>query len=683
MSIKSGRGNVDIENEGGPHRHNRSRRAESPVMTQTDVGAGVADHPPVSSPMRCADRLPRWGSYALDALAVAALAVLLLYLAGRDGGMGMTSWQLGGVIALTAPPAVRELQRVPTAVQAVVAVWALGAVLAVLFAVDRSGFVRATLVYAMMPMAALTTMRLLRRPWGRLVILALLVGAFGLYWQRSFMQWWGYTLGDLETRWLPLSWHNQAATLMGTLGVFFFAMAAVTRRMISPAAGLLASMGLAGVWLAGSRGALVAVVLGLIVAVYIATRWQGWRRTAVVTLTVTVGAVAVTAGLLAMDEQTERVTSDQTATHNLLARFHHMQAAGEMFVSRPVTGYGLGSYGTSSRAHSSPDTGLTVSAHNEFLEPFAEGGLLFGGAVLAGGVLVALTVFRVMTAMVPTGVRSGEIRQELESSTIAGAAAAAIVLLSHAVVDLDWEYPVLPTLLAVLASMVWQPSRFLADTPRTRSKLFLGMVGAIALVTLLSGGLVGAWIERPTRQDDEEVTADEFAQAYPAWDTTNNARTAVSLMRGGNPEEARVAIDRTRTWNPGLSELRGLELLVEVQQGTQDPEAFLNAFGSHPTRLGLRNLAVELLIDRGHLGIAQDLVAESLEVNHAHQAWGVDRAVVRSWELRVEIMAQGGDCGAAVEMRGALEQDPVLGQNREARRHVRQYVAERCEDESA
>lgn len=648
-------------------------------MTQTKAPIDDTDLPLVDSPGSGTDRLRRWGSHALDALALVALAAFLLYLAGRDGGTGMTSWHLGWVVALTLPPAVRELQRVPIVVQAVVAAWALGAVGALVFAVDRSGFVQMTLVYAMMPMAGLITVRLLRRPWGRLAILTLLVGAFALYWQRSFMQWWGFTLRDVETRWLPLSWHNQAATLMGVFGVFFFALAATTRRVVSPAAGLLAAMGLAGMWLAGSRGAVVAVVLGLVAAVWIAGRWQGWRRTAVVTLAVLAGAVVVTSGLLAMDDRAERVTSGQAATHNLLARFDHMQAAGGMFVSRPLTGYGLGSYGTSARAHSSPDTGLTISPHNEFLEPFAEGGLPFGVAVLAGGGLLGLAALNVLRQPAPTAVRSSAVRNKLEVATVAGAAATTVVLLSHALVDFDWRYPVLAALLAVIAPMAWQPSPFPGKALRTRWGSLLGAVGAVALVALLTAGLAGAWTERPVREGPQEVTAHEFARSEPVWDAMGNGRAAISLIRGGDPEEAQVAIARTRTWNPGLSELGGLERITEVQQGRRDPETLLDAFGPRPTRFSLRNLAAELLIAQGHFEIAQNLVDESLALNHAYRAWGVDRPVVRSWELRIDIQARRNDCADNGEMVTALGRDPVLAQNDEARQHVREYAAERCD----
>lgn len=49
-----------------------------------------------------------------------------------------------------------------------------------LFTVDRSGFVPETLVYALILMTELTTVRLVPWPWACLAIVGLLVAAFGL-----------------------------------------------------------------------------------------------------------------------------------------------------------------------------------------------------------------------------------------------------------------------------------------------------------------------------------------------------------------------------------------------------------------------------------------------------------------------------------------------------------------------
>lgn len=648
------------------------------TATHTPLDAS-ADDLSSNSTTGAARRADRWVSGAVDGLAIAALAALLLYLAGRDGGAGLTSWHLSGVVALSLLPAAIELRRVPGAAQAVTAVWALAALAAVVFAVDRSDFVEPTLVYVLMPAMALSTVRLLRRPWGRLVLVGLLTVSLALYWQRSFMQWWGYALSESETRWLPLSWHNQAATLMGTFGVFFFAMATATRRTVAAAAGLLGAMALAGAWLAGSRGAVVAVILGLATAAWLAGRWQGWRRTASVAVAVMAVAAAVAAGLLAMDDQAGRVTSDQGATHNLFARFDHMHAAGRMLISRPITGHGPGSYATSARAHTSPDANLTASPHNELLEPFAEGGVVFGLAVLAGVLVAVGPSWRMVAGSVPTPARGPDTRGRLEAATQVAAAAATVVLLSHAVVDFDWHYPVLAGLLAVIATMAWQPASTPAADAPGRPRTWVAGVAVVALVALFAAGLAGAWTERQGRSEASAATPAERAHATPAWDSQGNARTAINLLRDGHPDAAAAAVARTRRWNAGVSELGGLEALIEVEQGERDPEALLAAFEPHPTRLNLRLLAAERRIEAGDPEVAADLLDDALAVRHAYSGWGVTRSVARSWQLRLDLRANHGSCDDVGGLLAAAHRDPVLAGNDAAHRFLRSHAAERCE----
>lgn len=612
--------------------------------------------------------------YGLDALAVVALGAVLLHFAGRDGGVGVSSWHLAGVAALSLLPALRELARVPVAAQLVVAAWAVAALSAVVFAVDRSDWVGVTLVYALMPLAALTTSGLLRRPWGRAALVGLLAVSLALYWHRSLLQWWGYTLGGGEARWLSLSWHNQSAALMGAFGVFFLALALTSRRVLSAVAGFLATAALAGAWLAGSRGAVVAVGLGAAAAVWLGGRWQGWRRTAAVASAVLLATLGLLGALLAMGEGTERITSGQPATANLMARLHHMEAAVGMLADRPLTGYGPGSYGTSARAHSSPDMHLTASPHNEFLAPFAEGGLPFGLAVLAGAALLGAVVWRVLTGPAPAGVGAADVREALGGASVAAGAAATVVLGTHALVDFDWRYPVLAVLLCVCGALAWKPSsaaaREFAD-PRSRPlrvrRAWLAKAGAAGLAVLLAVGVAGAWMERPTRAENAP------------WDALGVAHTAVGLLRAGNPGEAAAAIARTRPWNPGLSELRGLALVAEVERGTRSPEALIGALDPYPTRFGLRMLAAELLIDRGELAVAAQLLEEDLALHHEYRGWRVDEAVARIWELRIDVAASRGGCDAALPAAVRAAGDDVLVGAQGVAEHFHAHARRACE----
>jgi hypothetical protein len=392
---------------------------------------------------------------------------------------------------------------------------------------------------------------------------------------------------------------------------------------------------------------------------------------------------AVVAGLLAMDDDTRRVTSEQSASSNLVARLYHMEAAGGMFLSRPLSGYGLGSYGTSARSHTDPQANLTISPHNELLEAFAEGGAPLGLAVLAGAVLAGWLSLRVIVRPAPQGARSDGPRAQLEAATTAAAAATVVVLLSHALVDFDWRYPVLAALLAIMTALAWEPSspaalRTASKSARPSLRRWLAPTGGVALAALLTGGLAGAWTERATPAAGQELAADELAIAHPVWDARGNARAAVALARGGELQAATRAVERTRPWNPGWSELEGLATIIEVERGQREPQALLDVFPPYPTRLTLRNVAAELLLQRGELAVAESLLDESLRLHRQFQGWGVAQAVARTWELRIELAARSADCERAQQIAATAGAEPILAYDSNAPAHFRGYAENAC-----
>jgi O-antigen ligase len=86
-------------------------------------------------------------------------------------------------------------------------------------------------------------------------------------------------------------------------------------------------------------------------------------------------------------------------------------------------------------------------AHNDYLQAFAEGGLLLGLPFLAACVLIGIGLLRVL--------RSRVHRRAFDVRT--GLAVGALALMAHAAVDFDWTYPALLILFAVVAALAIAP----------------------------------------------------------------------------------------------------------------------------------------------------------------------------------------------------------------------------------
>ena len=116
-------------------------------------------------------------------------------------------------------------------------------------------------------------------------------------------------------------------------------------------------------------------------------------------------------------------SQEQSATF----RLNLWKSALHLIKSRPLTGYGMGSY-----RYESARAGLTTStvfAHNTFLQIWAEGGIVSFGLILAGIAVWFLTVLK-NRSQLPIA----------RLAPFAGIVAAVIALLAHSMVDSDLYY---------------------------------------------------------------------------------------------------------------------------------------------------------------------------------------------------------------------------------------------------
>jgi hypothetical protein len=109
------------------------------------------------------------------------------------------------VVALVAAQVLHgEVRRLPRAGRWLLGLWLAGLIVGLALSVYRADAARPLLEYTVAPTVLLAARRLWRRSWGPGALLVVLIVTFGLYQQRSWLQWWGMSSGS-GARWAPLS----------------------------------------------------------------------------------------------------------------------------------------------------------------------------------------------------------------------------------------------------------------------------------------------------------------------------------------------------------------------------------------------------------------------------------------------------------------------------------------------
>jgi O-antigen ligase len=193
--------------------------------------------------------------------------------------------------------------------------------------------------------------------------------------------------------------------------------AAATRRSVRLVwAGCAVSL-VAGVYLTQSRGGFLALFLAVVVWLAVA---GGWYRRSLLLMPVVVAVLVPISGIGA--RLSTLTTSGGTADPSVVERRRLQVDAAKMFLDRPLTGHGIGSYPSVFRSYdrladSYQPVDIEVAAHNLYLEQVADGGivLFLAWALFVGSVLFAavrsLVIGRragdALTAWLPVGVISG------------------------------------------------------------------------------------------------------------------------------------------------------------------------------------------------------------------------------------------------------------------------------------
>lgn len=271
---------------------------------------------------------------------------------------------------------------------------------------------------------------------------------------QGFLAWWGGRDPHKEMIG-TFFWHNQYAAFLLPGVIIGAALAVFATRQHRWIGFVTAPVCLAGIVYSTSRATMMLAVGGLVVVAAVAVAGGDRRRT----LPAVVGLGALAVGTLffftspvffphagnPFGATEQRAATGETLSSNTGYRLDFWKAALGELGDRPVVGGGFGSFGELSGNHLPVAAVRTVSAHNELLQAFAEGGLLWGLPVLlaVGG----LSVGALRRS-------AGRLRAVATERAVAvGATVTVAALLLHALVDFDWTYPSLVVSLAAAGGL--------------------------------------------------------------------------------------------------------------------------------------------------------------------------------------------------------------------------------------
>lgn len=624
--------------------------ADEPDADEPDADADAEPaEQPEAGPLNSAAR------WAADFFALLVLAGVLWYLESYDGGFftGLGAvYKVAIVGLLAAPAAVAEAARLPRIARGLLALWGIGGILALVFAVNRTNFVVPTFTYALTPIVALSALRIWHRSWGGRALGALLLLAFGRYWYHSALAWWGNILSSGKTVfWLSLSWHNQSAILMGGFGLLFAGVAIAGKSWARWLFALASALALGSVWLTGSRGGIIATAIGLIVLAVVSTRAVGFKTTGIALGLLVVSAVAVAIIMLSLpggasgsneSSGAGPISSRESADVTFKARFYHWEAALKMLAARPATGFGLGSYRDIAPRYTSPKATLTSTAHNEYLQAFAEGGLVFGSAVLGFALVAAWLLLRRLRFGVPSEPEDSTSDSSLARSLQIGACGALAALLAHAAIDFDWLYPVLPALAAISLAIVYTRPEGNARLTRANWSQYLW---GIPIVILLMTG-VAAHIYQRSFLASNAANPDSMSATAP-WDATGTAGNAMELALAGQPDRAIAVIDRGLRWNPSSTLLRTTRAEIALNSGSGTTDQLVATLVDGESSFSAYNDVATDLYDHADYGRAQEVLDREFALYASHPGWFAARETHQSWLLRIRIAGTTQGCDAA------------------------------------
>ena len=592
---------------------------------------------------------PGWRDVACLALILTATSHLVFNDGGRPLRPMLPVLALAAIATIAAFP---TLKRTPRWLQFIALAWVAGPLIALAFADVRAGWVRPVAAWAIALPVAVATLHVLRRRWGATAVTVIVGLSLGLAWYNGLLIWVGGGTARGHPAWMSLSWQDQSGALMAVLGVGGVAFA-LTRTGWPRVVGVVATVaGLSAAWLSGSRATALTAAAAVLIVLAAAARRRFDRAWAITTAIAVAGSVVAVLALAPMwhsvrppgveaaeppSISTQPIIADgQGVLGELPDRLGQWEAAVRMFAASPVTGTGPGSYGWSSRPWFPDDANPVNSAHGEQLEALGELGIVGGGAALA-------VTFGLAWLVLASIRRPGEHHLE-----VAGAGVATL-LVAHAALAFDWDYPLLLALLSITAatlvtargltpdladpdapqSTATPVSPATADDAASYGAAGLATVTTVVALALIATGVAGIGL---------------VVRNIAPWSLDGRLVAAVASATEGDRAAAEERLTELTTWNPGAPRLVDVEALVAHELGDLSDEALAAAIEPRRSAFPDQLRAAAGLLEADQSQLALQLIDDVRPVLDERRAWGVRTHVAQAGVLALAAHHQHGGC---------------------------------------
>lgn len=486
----------------------------------------------------------------------------------RDAG-GTDGWSLVIGIALCLPAlAVTKVGHIRSRVLALALT--PGLVALVLNLTSPTGWTgldtAASALYA--GLLALVVLGYARTPSRRLVVVAWLAVAALDQFGQGWLAWWGG--GDTQALMLgSFGWHNPFAAFLAGPVVIGWCLLMRGSGAARLAAALTVPWLGAAIMLSGSRATLgLCVLAALGLAVFSVRGWDelAWLAGGVVSAPMAVWLLSAPwlmgAGSALPVAATNRVES---GSGNFILRAYYDWAGLQLAARRPLTGAGYDSYGPAGSQYMPDHVAASDYVHNGWIQALVDGGIVLAIPVVIATAWPAIRALRRVLA----GRRAGANAVQLGAST------AVLVLLAHALFDIDWQYPSVVALFAITAALLpWRTQAM--NNQRAGSGAAPIATSAFLVVTLLlavTAGLMAAALRQPDAELPRWAAAVESAVPFHSWalNAPNAERDGQRLLQAATLDPATfdglmASTSRAAMDDPALAQIRSLALALRGER---------------------------------------------------------------------------------------------------------------------
>ncbi len=480
--------------------------------------------------------------------------------------------------------------------------------------------------------------------------LVLLVGTEQMY--QAWFAWWGS--GDRQALMVgTFFWHNPFAAFQAAISLVALAVAMRATGWLRRLGLVLAPWLAAGVWLSGSRAGLALWVLAVLALVALGART--WRQAATVGAA-SVGSLAL-AWLLASPVLMGGAAGSggsgvgaagrtEAAEGNFLIRLDYWRAAARLASHHLWTGSGFGSFAGAGAPYMPADKSASSAVHNGWLQAMVDGGLVLALPVIAvTGWLAIRAVRRLLSA-----------RHAGADPVAIGAASGVVLLLAHALFDLDWAYPALLALFAVLVGLLpWRLQAVAAPRSGRLSRWGVAPIPVVAVLAAVGVLTVGAALvdgaqrvqDRPAvgwqRVVDQVLPVRALAARLPSESQQIAVLLAARTLAPPAVRDALAQTVRASADDPVLAQYRAFAMVAlgDVDAGLAESAARYPAAPRPKTVLA----RAEVLVAAGDTRGAVDLVTQALGA--AQRAGSPAAPDLAQWlslhPASAEASTQGGD----------------------------------------